>query len=169
MKSTKQIADDIGLDKQRVYRYIKRNNITEAYQEAGVMYYDEAAETLIKSSLSKNITSDDVNQTVSEPLQSTITETLVDLLRLELEAKNRLISEQQQTIDSLTSTISSFTSIVATKDNQILELTASLNAAQALHAGTIQRQLTENRQQGEDIESTAEAAQQKHKWWMFWK
>ena len=169
MKTMKQIADELGMDKQRVYRYIKRNNIAEAYQEGGVMFYDEAAEMLIKSNLSKNVTSDEANQSASESLQSTISETLVDLLKLELEAKNRQISEQQQTIDSLTSAINSFTSIVATKDNQILELTASLNAAQALHAGTIQRQLTENKPPGEDVESTVEATQQKRKWWMFWK
>ena len=48
MKTIKQIAEDLGLPKQRVYRFIKRECISEAHQENGVMYYDDAAESLIK-------------------------------------------------------------------------------------------------------------------------
>ena len=159
MKTMKQIADEIGVDKQRVYRYIRRNNITESHQDAGTMYYDESAEILIKSQFEKKTASDDVYQTVSEPIQSTITETLLDMLKLELEAKNRQIEEQQNTIKDLTS-------IISTKDNQILELTTSLNAAQALHAGTIQQQLTTE----QPVKGNEPQAGDRHRrWWQFWK
>ena len=153
----KQLADEIGVDKQRVYRYIRKNNITEACQDAGVMQYDEAAETLIKEHFLKESASDDVNQGVSDPFQSTITETLIDMLKLELEFKNRQITEQQRSIQDLTA-------IIATKDNQILELTTSLNAAQALHAGTIHKQLTDN--QPAEQKSNED---KRRRWWQFWK
>ena len=159
MKTLKMISDEIGVDKQRVYRYIRRNNITEAHQDSGTKYYDEAVEAMIKEHFSKEPASNDVNQAVSEPFQSSITETLIDMLKLELEFKNRQISEQQQTIRDLTSAI-------ITKDNQILELTSSLNAAQALHAGTIQQQLTAE-QPIKGSESQADA--NRRRWWQFWK
>jgi len=159
----KQIADEIHVDKQKVYRYIRRNNITEACQDAGTKIYDEAAEMLIKEYFSKDNASDDINQTVSESLQSTITETLVDMLKLELECKNRLITDQQETIRDLTS-------IIATKDTQILELTSSLNAAQALHAGTIRNQISAEQQPIQAKESQAEEADVKRRrWWQIWK
>ena len=37
-KTMKQIADEIGIDKQRVYRYIKKNHVNVAHQKNGVMY-----------------------------------------------------------------------------------------------------------------------------------
>ena len=52
MKTIREIANELGVDKQKVYRFIKQNHINEAHHEAlqrsGVNYYDEAAETLIK-------------------------------------------------------------------------------------------------------------------------
>ena len=51
-KSIKQIADELGVDKQKVYRYIVTHHINEIHHEAhrknGTKYYDEVAETLIK-------------------------------------------------------------------------------------------------------------------------
>ena len=48
-KTIKQIADELNVNKQRVYRYIKKNHITEAHQKNGVMYYDENAQKQITS------------------------------------------------------------------------------------------------------------------------
>lgn len=48
MKTIREIANELGVDKQKVYRFIKQNHINEAHHEAlqrsGVKYYDEAAE-----------------------------------------------------------------------------------------------------------------------------
>jgi predicted transcriptional regulator len=56
MKTIREIANELGVDKQKVYRFIKQNHINEAHHEAlqrsGVKYYDEAAETLIKQGFS---------------------------------------------------------------------------------------------------------------------
>ena len=53
-KTIKQMADALGVDKQRVYRYIKKNCISEAHQKNGVMYYDEVVEKRIKQAFSQN-------------------------------------------------------------------------------------------------------------------
>ena len=45
----KQIADELGISKQKVYRFIKKENINESYQENSVMYYDDVAENRITS------------------------------------------------------------------------------------------------------------------------
>jgi len=119
MKTIKQIADGIGIDKQRVYRYICRNHITPMYREAGVMYYDDAVESLVKSHFAKSEYISDVRQTTSNDV---VIDVVISMLKKELDIKNQQISELTMALENTT---------------------ASLKASQALHAGTMQRQLTD--------------------------
>ena len=131
MKTIKQMADELGIDKQRVYRYIKKNDISEAHQEAGVMYYDEAVEMLITTHFSEknriNNVHHDTNKAVSNDV---IINTIIDMLQKELDTKNQQLEAKDRHISELT---------VALEN-----ITASLKTAQALHAGTIQKQLTDS-------------------------
>jgi len=106
MKTIKQMADDIGIDKQRVYRYIKKHHINEAHHDVGVMYFDEAVEVVIKSAFIKNTVSSEAHH---EAHQTTSNDTVVDavllMLREELEAKNKLIEELSATIKNLSESI----------------------------------------------------------------
>lgn len=124
MKTTKQIADELGVSKQKVYRYIKAHNIKEARQENGVMYYDDADEYLIKQGFEAigNTQQKAHRNTSNEAL-----ETLVEVLRSELATKNNQIAALQQQNEQLT--------------NALQATTESLKASQALHAGTMQQQL----------------------------
>lgn len=65
MKTIREIANELGVDKQKVYRFIKQNHINEAHHEAlqrsGVKYYDEAAETLIKQGFSDETASSEAH------------------------------------------------------------------------------------------------------------
>lgn len=125
MKTIKEIAAALGVDKQRVYRYIKREHISEAHQRNGVMYYDEAAERLIIQGLSGNTVSAEAHHDVHhEAHHDTVTEALVDMLQQELEIKNEQIRELNA---------------------RLAESNAALVAAQALHAGSIQQQLTDGK------------------------
>ena len=97
MKTIKQIADELGIDKQRVYRYIKKNCINEAHQKNGVMYYDDVAESAIKQGLSGKSTSGEAHH---EAHQNRINEAVIDtllnqseMLKKELEIKNKQIEE----------------------------------------------------------------------------
>lgn len=99
-KTIKQIADELKIDKQKVYRYIKKNHINEAHQKNGVMYYDDVAEMLIKQAFIQNITSNEVHQEVH---QNHINEAVIDvllkqseMLQKEFEIKNKQIISLQE-------------------------------------------------------------------------
>lgn len=119
MKTIKQIADDLGVSKQRVYRYIKANNIGEAHRDRVASYYDESAETLVKLHFKSDFASTETHQNVSS---DTVVDTLVAMLQKELDAKNQQISE-------LTSALTMAQQTIA--------------AEQALHAGTMKHLVDE--------------------------
>lgn len=50
MKTIKQIADELGVNKQKVYRFIVKNHITASSEVKQSKLYDEAAERLIRIS-----------------------------------------------------------------------------------------------------------------------
>lgn len=96
MKTIKQIADELGLPKQKVYRYIKKNHIKESHQKNGMMYYDDVNINNIKSAFEKKTTSNEALHEVHQNhINHTINEAVVDLLKNELENKNKQIIELQ--------------------------------------------------------------------------
>ncbi|EFM63996.1 hypothetical protein HMPREF0634_1037 [Peptostreptococcus stomatis DSM 17678] len=67
MKTIKEIANELGLDKQKVYRYIRKNNIKEiaspdVHQKSKVKYYDDVVISIIKQGLYKKDTHHDIRQ-----------------------------------------------------------------------------------------------------------
>lgn len=73
-------------------------------------------------------------------------DTTLEKILIQLEEKDRqiaLLSEQVKFQDEE----------IKRRSEEILELTKAFREAQALHAGTMQRELTDN----------------KRKWWKFWK
>lgn len=102
-KTIKQIADELRVSKQQVYRYIKRNHISEAHQKNGVMYYDEAAETAIKRGFSDKAVSSEVHQEVhqkhiSDAVNDAVNDAVVitlQTLQEQLTAKDKLIEQLQ--------------------------------------------------------------------------
>lgn len=123
-KTQKQIADKLGIDKQKVYRYIKKNHIKEAYQKNGTLYYDEAAETAIIKGLSKTPIQKEVLQGASK---SDSLEAVISILKNELDMKNEQIRELNARLAETTAALK------LAQENA--------NAAQALHAGTMKQQL----------------------------
>lgn len=101
MKTIKQIADELGVDKQKIYRYIRKNHINEVHHEAHqnnkVKYYDEVAEKLIKQAFQAETTSSEVHHEAHhEVLQTTsndAVDVVIEMLRKELEIKNQQIKE----------------------------------------------------------------------------
>lgn len=115
VKTVKQIADELGVDKQKVYRYIKNNQIKEcineslyeAHQKNSVKYYNEAAETLIKQGIMEKSASSEVHHEVHQKhIKSTSNEVFlkrIEALEKELDIKNdqidtllRLVNQAQQ-------------------------------------------------------------------------
>ncbi|MCM1525460.1 MAG: helix-turn-helix domain-containing protein [Ruminococcus sp.] len=118
-KTIKQIADELGIPKQRVYRYIKSNHISEAHQERGVMYYDDVAETAIKSAFSKNATSNEAHQ---NRINDTAFEAVIDTLKRQLEVKDKQIEQLQRTVEQLTSALAAAQALNAADKQQLLQL-----------------------------------------------
>ena len=144
MKTIRQIADEIGVSKQAVYKRYKGKLHTVcapyAHTEQGVLYLSEQAETLIKQDFLKDDRSNGSH---------TDTHT---------ERSNGAVPEQSQeagVVAVLQATINTLQGQLSVKDQQIEELNArwaevssalvpaqqTAAAAQALHAGTIQQQI----------------------------
>lgn len=152
-KSIKQIADEIGISKQRVYRYIKQHHIIEAHQENGTLYYDEAAENLIIQGFSEKNASSEVDQ---KRTNDTAFETVIKMLQNELEAKDRQIEELQ----------------AALKREQELHTTAQLlhSQEQHLHAATLKQLPAPELEASEGALDAEPAPERKKKGWLFpWK
>lgn len=157
-KTIKQIADEIGVSKQTVYKRYKGKLHTVcapyAHTEQGVLYIEEQGETLIKQDfLQKECSIGAHTYAHTERSNGAV---------LEQPENAGVIAVLQTTIDTLQGQL-------AIKDKQIEELNARLaevssalvaaqqtaQAAQALHAGTIQQQLTSGEEQREEAEVKA--------------
>lgn len=80
-KTMLEIAKEINIDKQKVYRCIKKYNMPYKYiAENGTMYFDEMVQTRIKTilsekkSVSKN--SNEIREILNEVVQETVNEAL---------------------------------------------------------------------------------------------
>lgn len=137
MKTIRQIADEIGVSKQAVYKRYKGKLHTVcapyAHTEQGVLYLSEQAETLIKQDFLQDDRSNGAHT-------DTHTERSIGAVP-EQPQEAGVVAVLQATIDALQGQLE-------VKDRQIEKLTEALvaaqqtaAAAQALHAGTIQQQL----------------------------
>ena len=96
MKTLKQIADEIGIEKQKVYRFVKKHCINEAHQKNGVMYYDEVAESRIK----QGFLYEEVHQeSASNEVVFDVLLKQFEALQKELDIKNEQIANLQKLLD----------------------------------------------------------------------
>lgn len=91
-KSLKEIADELNISKQKVYRYVKDNHIVEAVQNGQVKQYDEAVQEQIKQHFLKK-------EPHREPNQKHINDTVYDALLKQLEIKDNQIEQLQKLLD----------------------------------------------------------------------
>lgn len=151
MKTIRQIADEIGVSKQAVFKKIKREPLSTSLRGLtvtvdGRLMVEVDGEKLIKQAFSeiKPSTTDnqltgmvdglvDAPSTKSEGKTAevdgviSVLQATIDTLQGQLEVKDRQIEQQAQTITRLTDALAAAQQTVAT--------------AQALHAGTIQQQI----------------------------
>lgn len=149
-KTIKEIADELGVEKQKVYRYIKQHCISEvhheAHQRSGTKYYDEAAETIIRQGFSsRTALSEAHHEAHQNRINEAVNEAVIDMLRQELEIKNEQIRELNARLAEVSS------ALVAAQQ--------TAQAAQALHAGTIRQQIASGEAEADQPESV-----QKRSW-----
>jgi hypothetical protein len=141
-----------------VYRYIKSNRIGDVYRDMGVLYYDETIETMIRQhfkgdTVSGDTVSDTVDtyrDTVSDTVDTVtadtvdtgdtyrdmMTDTLVGMLRIELDAKNK-------TIEDLTTANRDLTAANKDLASALVAAQQTANAAQILQGHLQGRLLTD--------------------------
>lgn len=131
MKTIKQIADEVGATKQAVQKRLSREPLKTSIQAHistvdGTKYIDDDGVKLIIAAY------EGMDKPVDAPVDGGIdtstdtVQTLISMLQKELDIKNKQIED-------LTSALE--------------HTTASLHAAQALHAGTMQKALTDGKEQ----------------------
>ena len=142
MITIRQIADEIGVSKQAVYKRYKGKLHTVcapyAHTEQGVLYLSEQAETLIKQDFLKDDRSNGAHTERSigaVPEQSqeagvvAVLQATIDMLQGQLAVKDRQIEELNARLAEVSSALLAAQQTAAT--------------AQALHAGTIKQQLSD--------------------------
>lgn len=166
MKTIRQIADELGVSKQAVYKRFKGKLHTVcapyAHTEQGVLYLEEQGKTLIKQDFLQDDRSigahtdthtERSNGAVLEQGQQAnlmaVLQATIDTLQGQLEVKDRQIEQQAQTITRLSD------ALVAAQQ------TAA--AAQALHAGTMHQQLLSG-EPGADQQGQEPEPSQKRSW-----
>ena len=125
MKTVKDIAAETGKSKTAVMKKIDNLGLRSGLRKNGNQFaIDEEQEALIKSAF-------------LEPESPTLRllGDWISVLNEQLKVKDSLMAEQQKTIQDLTAANRELTAALE-------HTTASLHAAQALHAGTMQQQLT---------------------------
>ena len=151
LETFRQIADEIGVSKQAVFKKIKREPLSTSLQGLtatvdGRLMVEVDGEKLIKQAFSEIAPSTTDNQLtgavdglVDAPSTKnaektaevdgviSVLQATIDTLQGQLEVKDRQIEQQAQTITRLTDALAAAQQTAA--------------AAQALHAGTIQQQL----------------------------
>lgn len=140
MKTIREIADEIGVSKQAVFKKIKREPLSTSLQGLtstvdGRLMVSVDGEKLIKQAFSQEEPStgcQPVDGQVDGPVDGMIAvlQATIDTLQGQLEVKDRQIEQQAQTITRLSD------ALVAAQQTAV--------AAQALHAGTMQHQLLSN-------------------------
>lgn len=149
-KTIKEIADELGVSKTAVRKKMTDEVKTKfAETVSGTIYIEPEGVSIIKSCFMKSI-----EQTRFSPVSgnefpevSSDISGVLELLREELKSKNKLIEEQQKSIHELTTALENTTS--------------SLQAAQALHAGTMHKQLGSGEQKKEEDKSSTEETTEK--------
>jgi predicted transcriptional regulator len=156
MKTIKQIADEIGVSKQAVYKRtkgrLKEQLLPYAHTVDGIVYIEEQGETLIKSDFETKTAYKGAH---TEPHTEAHTETPLDTvinilksnndtLKNELDIKNRQIDEL---------------------NTRLAEAMSIINNEQLLHGGTIQQQLTESTNEDNPANNKSDKSQTKRGLW----
>ena len=161
-KTIKEIADELGVSKTAVSKQIANLGLRSSLRKNGNQFaIENQQEKLIKMAFQKKRQQEIVTEnSVSDEQSQTANHEVCDL-----------VGVLQTTVDTLQAQL-------AVKDEQIRELNARLaecstallaaqetaRAAQALHAGTIQQQLSDGEDRAADSGPEEQAAPNKRRW-----
>ncbi|MEM1486445.1 hypothetical protein V6615_16525 (plasmid) [Oscillospiraceae bacterium PP1C4] len=156
MKTIKEIADFLSIDKQKVYRYIRKYHINDVYQENGVIYLDDAQETLVKKALCNDEPHQgSASEAHHEAHQSASLDTVIDALQEQLKQKDLQLSEKDKQIDRLFSELEKEREHSRELTDKIADLAHTAQQLHGISEGNNALQLM--------------SSDKKRSWWKFWE
>ena len=88
MKTIKEVADQLGISKQRVYRYYIKNCISDAHQTTSPIQLSDAVVSEILQHFAEKTASSDVHHDVHQTTSSdTVSDAVYDAILRQLEEK----------------------------------------------------------------------------------
>ena len=96
MKTIKQVAEELEISKQKLYRYIKSHHINDAHQTASVIYIDDVLESKLKQHFLSETVSDDVHH---DAHQTASNDAVIEALLMKLQKKDEQIETLQKLLD----------------------------------------------------------------------
>ena len=136
MKTVKDLAKELGVSDQTIRNEAQNQNLKTTKQGIAFVFGDDEAASIAEAITERKEAAGKSKQN-SKPKQK---DELLLILEKELESKNKQIEVLQEQNSQLVSALA--------------DATASLKAAQALHAGTMQQSIEKHDDK---------------KWWQFWK
>ena len=131
MKTIKQIANEIGVSKQAVYKRFKGKLYAEVspyvHTKDGTTYIEDTGEIIIKENFAKSSSISDIDTDVDtehkqDTQADTVISTLISMLQKELDEKNKQLDVKDRQIEELTATIRlQAESINADRKNELAE------------------------------------------------
>ena len=150
-----EAAQKLGVTKTAIRKYLT-DEFRERYCSSrpnGAINISSEGVALIEEKMTANSDQKPTTNSDQKPTGNPVSDAVIDILRRQLEEKDRQIEKQQEQISQLTAALE--------------HTTSSLQAAQALHAGTMQQQLLTDGAEPESEaapESEPEPKKKKH-WW----
>lgn len=145
----KELADALGVSKPTISKAIDALGIQTELRKVGNRFVlSESQAAAIKSQIMQNceteITEKPQEKTENElpKTQSETEKSLISLLETQITILQEQLSEKDAQIAMLGKSLSDTTTALSAAQDALRDTTAALTAAQALHAATLQQQLT---------------------------
>ena len=140
METIKEIAVACGVSEQSIRKWCKRNQVAKQRNQVSKESYviDEST----KQAILQYYHADASNGT-SKPSCETekSQDTAINALTEQLKEKDKQLAEKDKQLEALNQQLATLTNALASAQEAQTRLTESLAAEQALHAGTMQKQL----------------------------
>jgi predicted ArsR family transcriptional regulator len=138
MKTIKQIADELGVSKQSIRNQIANLGLQSTLQKKGNQFtINTSQEVMIIKAFKKKSQTENVNQFANKA-QSEL-HYILHLLEQQIVVLNGQLQEKDSQISTLITTLENTTASLKAAQE-------STRAEQALHAGTMQKQLTDSKE-----------------------
>jgi len=141
MKTVKQIADEIGVTRQAIHLKIQKEPLSSALQP----YLTKNGKALYIEDIGvKLICSEFLSSVKEKPLTNdlTTTNTLISLLQSELNEKNTQLHVKDKQLEKKDEQIAELNERLKDTTTALVATQQTAATAQALHAGTLQQQIT---------------------------